>query len=161
MKNKKKTYKWIIWSFVAAFLGMIGLVIFILIYAAGYQDSLRAYKRSVENLEEVNQVLEFSEYAGLETYFVAIVERIDDEQYVYFVNDGIVAYQFPVDDLITIETARGVAVDATESQRIIGTQLGIYEETPIYEVRIKTPEGMDYVFVDAMTRDIMLHFTLD
>jgi len=161
MEKKKRSYKWMIWSMVATSLVAIGLIIFILIYEAGYQDNLKAYEHSIENLSEVSRVLEFSEYSGTESYFVAIVERVDEEEYVYFVKDGIVEHQVPVGDLITADEARQIAVEVADSQQIMDTKLGLHEEAPIYEVRLRTAQGVQYVIIDGLTMEIVLNFTLD
>jgi len=162
MKKKKKiNYKWLKWSVLGAIAVVIALGIMLLIYVAGHQDNLSSYQQSIENLVEVDQVLDFSHYTGQEAYFVARIQRTDGEQYYYFVKDDIVAHQVLVADVITADIAQSVAMESVGSGSILSHQLGIYHDKPIYEVKLRTNEGTDYVIINALTMEIVFQFTLN
>jgi len=158
MNSKKKNFKWLIWSTVGVGVVALALFVFMLMYVASYQDNFRSFERSIQNLPEVAEVLEFSRFTGTDEYFVAKVRRTDEETYYYFIKDEIVAHQFPSHEFITMEEAQSIALSVTESRTLVTKSLGMYFEDPIYEFKFRVNQGVEYVIINAITGEVILQF---
>lgn len=157
MKKKNKRLRRII-LFIMVIIASV--LIMLASYVLQQNKHLMTYQKSLAKLPEVDQVLEISEYSGMESYYVAKVLLTTDLEYYYFIKDDIVEYSYPVTDLMTAQQAVKQAL-ASHQGTVTHYYLGIYDEKPVYEVEISSTRGEEYVIVDAQSGDIVLQFVIN
>jgi len=156
----KKKIKWII-------IGISVVIIAVLIYAGAlvrYADRemgiLNIYNASLEVLPEVDSVRFIHRFSGLESYVVALVELSNNQEAYFFVRDGVVQHYIEKSELITEAQAMSVALDLIVGGEIHDTQLGIIDDTPIFEVQIALNNDVYYVVINAVSGNVIMNFSL-
>jgi len=146
-------------------MGGIAIVVALLIaglslavMAKQQENQLLAYARSLGNLPEVGQVLAISEFVSHEPAIVARVELVSGEEHLYFIQEDTVVLQLPASEILAPAAVMNDVFGTTE---IVRYSLGLYGERAIYELVANTESGVNYVWVDARTGDIILSFVLD
>ena len=153
-----KKIKWILLG-LAAILIIIGTYVVSLVrYADTERIALNNYTASISAMERVVSVFSIHRFNGLESYIVANIEYVNGQEFYFFVRDGEVQHLFLISDLINEAQADLIAQNLIQDGEIIKTQLGILEETPIFEVQIEYDGDVHYIVIDAETSEIILNF---
>lgn len=154
--KKKPLLKW---------LGLILIIIMVwivsfLIYVGREHSERETFRRSLENMPEVQYVLALNQFHGAESYWIAEVALEDGTQMYYFIFEAQVIHQVPVGDLMTPAQAEAIALSGFGGTSV-HYFLGFFQNTPIFEVALNTSEGVRYVIVDAKTREIAFSYLLE
>lgn len=156
----KKNIKWLV-------IGICVIVVAIVIYMGAViryveqeATTLNNYMASLEALPEVESVHAIHRFNGLESYIVALVELTNSQEAYYFVKDGIVEHYLVSDELITQSQAANIASDLIVGGEVQDNQLGIIEETPIFEVQMTLEDTLYYVIINAVNGNVIMNFSL-
>lgn len=156
----KKKIKWLV-------IGICVIVVAIVIYMGAViryvqreATTLNNYMASLEVLPEVQSVHTIHRFNGLESYVVALVELTNNQEAYFFVKDGLVEQYLVSDELITQSQAATIASNLIVGGEIQDTQLGIIEETPIFEVQMTLEDALYYVIIHALSGDVIMNFSL-
>jgi len=156
-----KKIKWILLG-LAAIMIIIGTYVVSLVrYAEGEVTALDNYEAAILALQEVDSIASIHRFNGLESYIVANIEHENGRDFYYFVREGEVQHLFIASELINEPQANEIAQDLVGDGEIIFTQLGILEETPIFEVQIEFEDSVRYIVIDAQTSEVILDFPVD
>ena len=155
-----KKIKWILLG-LAAILIIIGTYVVSLVrYAEVERIALDNYAASISALPEVVSVERVHRFNGLESYIVANIEHESGQEVYLFVRDGEVKHFFHVSELIDETQADMIAQNLIQDGEIIKTQLGVLEETPIFEVQIEHEDVVYYIVINAETSEIIMVFDM-
>ena len=127
-------------------------------YAETETNSLNDYRTSILAMPEVDFVHSVHRFNGLESYVVATITHESGEHLYFFIRDGGVQHFFFTTDLINHETANAVARGQLPNGSIRQTQLGIIEETPIFEIQVQHEGIIHYIIIHAETSEIIMQF---
>ncbi len=127
-------------------------------YVLKYDKQLLTYQESLSKLPEVKKVLEISQYNGEEQYYVAKVQLTSGKDYYYFIKDNTVKLSCETKDLMTKKQVEEKVANVIDQGVIKHYYLGVYGETPIYEVLVTNDKGDFYVILDAKTSEVLLQF---
>ncbi|EFF63013.1 hypothetical protein GMA92_02675 [Turicibacter sanguinis] len=130
-------------------------------YVMGHEKSLMNYQSSLSKLPEVEQVLEISEYQGIDAYYVAKVLLTNETEQYYFIKDNVVVYQVEINKILSTDAIVNKALSLTGSGKVKHYYLGFLDENPIYEVLVTTSEGEEYVILNALDGELISHFIID
>lgn len=158
MKSKNRWLKRIVLVVIVI---IISTILLLFAYVMGREKSLMDYQASLAKLPEVNQVLEISEYQGLDTYYVAKVMLTNDTEQYYFIKDNIVVYHMETSEVMAIDSLLNKALIVTGNGKVKHYYLGFLEERPIYEILITTDKGEEYVILNAVDGELISHFIVD
>ena len=164
--NTNKIYL-IIGSIFVIFLIFFG---FLLAHVNRYNQELETYKASILQIDEVESILDFQIFHGLDTYVVAKVNLIDNQTFYYFIKDQVVAHYVLTSDLLTENDVLLIAKnqwsetindfylsDATKNYTI---KLGVLEQQVIYEVSVTFENETHFIVIDAVEGAIILNFSI-
>lgn len=157
MVKQKRWNKWVVWLLG----GLTATVVFALslvLMVHGDQSRLQGYARSIGNLPEVAQVLAVSQFMGTEPVLVSRVVLLNGEEHLYFIQGDTVVLQLPASEIVP---AAALMEDLFGTTDIVRYGLGLYGERAIYELVANTQSGVNYIWVDALTGEILLSFVLD
>lgn len=140
---------------------IISVVLLLFAYVMGHEKSLMDYQSSLSKLPEVEQVLEISEYQGVDAYYVAKVLLTNETEQYYFIKDNVVTYQVETNKVLSIDVIVNKALAVTGSGKVKHYYLGFLDENPVYEVLVTTSKGEEYVMVNALDGDLISHFIVD
>lgn len=140
---------------------IISVVLLLFAYVMGHEKSLMDYQSSLSKLPEVEQVLEISEYQGVDAYYVAKVLLTNETEQYYFIKDNVVTYQVETNKVLSIDVIVNKALTVTGSGKVKHYYLGFLDENPVYEVLVTTSKGEEYVIVNALDGDLISHFIVD
>jgi len=127
-------------------------------YAETENFRLDQYRISIAAMSEVELVHSVHRFNGLESYIVATITHENGEDIYFFIRDGGVQHFFFTADLINLETANTIARQQLPAGQIHRTQLGIINQTPIFEVQINYDDNVHYVVINAETQEIIMQF---
>ena len=156
----KKKIKWMIVG-----LSVVMVVILIYIgalvrYAEREVTTLNNLTASLEVMPEVRLVHSIHRFNGLESYVVAQVELTNYQDAYFFVRDGTVQHYIISTELMVESEILSIASDQVVGGEIQRSQLGIIEETPIFEVQIALDGEVHYVIINAVTGTVIMNFSL-
>lgn len=158
MNLKSKWLKRIVLSIIVVILSSL-LILFS--YVLGHEKSLMDYQESLAQLPEVERVVEIAEYNGTESYYVAKVLLVNEDEHYYFIKENVVEYNIPVEELITGGEAANRALSFAGSGTVKHYYLGLENKKPIYEVMLSAEKGEQYLMIDAKTGELISHFIID
>lgn len=158
MKSKNRWLKRLVLVIV---LVAVSAILLLFSYVMGHERGLMNYQASLSKLPEVKQVLEISEYHGLESYYVAkVLLKNETEQY-YFIKDNIVAHHIETNKVKDIDSIISKALSVVGNGKVKHYYLGFLNEDPIYEVLVTTSKGEEYVILNALDGKLVSHFIVD
>ncbi len=80
------------------------------------------------------------------------------KDYYYFIKDNTVKLSCETKDLMTKKQVEEKVANVIDQGVIKHYYLGVYGETPIYEVLVTNDKGDFYVILDAKTSEVLLQF---
>lgn len=158
MKSKNRWLKRLVLLIIIV---AISAIMLLFAYVMGYEKSLMTYQSSLSKLPEVKQVLEISEYNGVESYYVAKVLLTNETEQYYFIKDNVVDYHIETSKVIAVDSMLNKAISVTGSKKVKHYYLGYLDEKPIYEVLVTTDTGEEYVILNALDGELISHFIVD
>lgn len=84
------------------------------------------YQSSLSKLPEVEQVLEISEYQGIDAYYVAKVLLTNETEQYYFIKDNVVVYQVEINKILSTDAIVNKALSLTGSGKVKHYYLGFW-----------------------------------
>jgi len=150
--------KWLLLGFIAISIITVTYIVSVVRYAETERTALNDYAESLLALLEVESVQSIHRFNGQESYIVANVEHVDGQKLYFFVRDGSIQYYFIASELIHADDANMIAKNLIQNGEIINTQLGILDETPIFEIQIRYEELVHYIIINAQTREVVMNF---
>jgi len=154
-----KKIKWILLGLVAILIIIGTYVVSLVRYAETEVTALDNYTASILARPEVVSAQSIHRFNGLESYIVALIEHESGQDVYFFVRDATVQHIFIASDLINESDANTIAQTLVRNGEIINTQLGILEETPIFEVQIRDEDTVHYIVIDAQTSEVIMNFS--
>lgn len=156
----KKKIKWIITG-----ISVMSVVVMIYIgalvqYAESEAIALNRYAESLEAMSEVDAVRSIHRFNGLESYVVALVALTHHQEVYFFVRDGAIKHYVGSDELMTESQVASLALNLIVGGEVHHIQLGIIEETPIFEVQIVFEDVRHYVIIHAVDGHVITNFNL-
>jgi len=137
---------------------IITYIVTLVRYAETETTALNQYRVSVAAMADVNVVHSLHRFNGLESYIVATVAHVNGQDMYFFIRDGSIKHFFFTTDLIDTEIANTLAISQIPNGQIRRTQLGILNETPIFEVQVNYENNVHYIVINAENRDIIMQF---
>jgi len=155
-----KKIKWVSLSVTVLAIIIMTYIIALVRYAEGEVTAINEYVTSLLTLPDVVSVSYAHRFNGLESYIVANIEHTSGQEVYFFVREGSVQHYFISSQLIDEMQANVIAQNVMPNGEIINTQLGILQETPIFEVQIEDDGVVHYIVINAQTSEIWLNFYL-
>ena len=155
----KKKMKWIALSLVVVLLAVMVYMAFLVRHAESEAQVLTDIKHALEATSEVESVRDIHRFNGLEAYVVALVELADRQTAYFFIRDGVVVHYAAEDELLNAALAIELALYEVDGE-VHHAQMGILEETPIFEVQIRVDDALHFVVLDATTAEVKMTFQL-
>ena len=156
----KKKIKWIAFGLSVIIVTVVIYIGALVRYAESEETALNTYRLSLEVMPEVDSVLTVHRFNGLESYVVALVELTNHQEVYFFVRDGVVAHYIGRTELMSESQVISVASNLITGGELHQTQLGIIEETPIFEVQMVLDGEMHYVIIHAVSGNVIMNFNL-
>lgn len=155
-----KKLKWGFLILLSVGIILLTYVVTLLNYAETEVNALAFYRASVESLPEVATVEHIHRFNGIESYIVAHVVLENGDDAYYFIYENIVQHFFFLSGLITEAEAHDIALNEVLDGEITQTQVGILNETPIFEIQIREDDQIYYIIINAQDGQIKLSFQI-